>query len=269
LQIHGIVDPTPVPPDLPPLPREVGTRPFKVFAYADDANTLVKMDTQTLTTLRVILDDFGKLSGLECNVEKTTLLQVGDDSQISQEIADIGFSIVDTVTILGLKITGSGADTGDSLNAITQKLQHQVNHWSRFNLSLPGRITVAKTMLYSQINYIGCFLPIPADVLDVYETIIHRFVSGKLNIAKNRFSKSVEIGSLGLFDLRSFLDAQKIAWIKRAKSLDDWWKISLYSRCYGTVFNIRSIDYDARCVPCLHTIVTGYENLIFKLTKKK
>jgi hypothetical protein len=28
LQIHGVVDPTPVPPDLPPLPREVGTRPF-------------------------------------------------------------------------------------------------------------------------------------------------------------------------------------------------------------------------------------------------
>jgi hypothetical protein len=99
------------------------------------------MNTQTLTILREILDDFGKLSGLECNVEKTTLLQVGDDSPITQEIADIGFSIVDTVTILGLKITGSGADTGDSLNAITQKLQQQVNHWSRFNLSLPGRIT--------------------------------------------------------------------------------------------------------------------------------
>jgi hypothetical protein len=76
------------------------------------------------------------------------------------------------------------------------------------------------------------------------------------------------MGGLGLFDLRSFLDAQKIAWIKRAKSLDDWWKISLYSRCYGTVFNIRSTDFDARCVPCLHTIVTGYENLMFNLTKK-
>jgi hypothetical protein len=50
--------------------------------------------------------------------------------------------------------------------------------------------------------------------------------------------------------------------------LDDWWKISLYSRCYGNVFNIRSIDFDARYVPCLNTIVTGYENFMFSLTKK-
>ncbi len=70
-----------MPPDLPPLPIEVSSRPFKVFAYADDANMLVKMDVPTLTRLRTILDDFGTLSGLECNVEKTTLLQVGVDSR--------------------------------------------------------------------------------------------------------------------------------------------------------------------------------------------
>jgi hypothetical protein len=66
--------------DLPPLPVEVSTRPFKVFAYADDANMLVKLDVPSLTRLRTILDDFGTLSGLECNVEKTTLLQVGVES---------------------------------------------------------------------------------------------------------------------------------------------------------------------------------------------
>jgi hypothetical protein len=208
------------------------------------------------------------LSGLECNVEKTTLLQVGEHSPVTQEIAALGFSVVDTVTILGLKIVGSGADTGDSLNNIRVKLQKQVSHWSRFNLSLPGRITIAKTMLYSQINYLGCFLPIPENMMDVYSNVIHNFVSGKLNIAKNRFSKEIEMGGLGLFDLKNFLDAQKMAWVKRSKTLDDWWKISLYSRCYGNVFNIRSDDFDVRYVPCLNNIVTGYETFMFNLTKK-
>jgi hypothetical protein len=221
-----------------------------------------------LTRLQNILDDFGMLSGLECNVEKTTLLQVGEHSQVTQEIAALGFNVIDTVTILGLKIVGSGADTGDSLNNIRVKLQKQVSHWSRFNLSLPGRITIAKTMLYSQINYLGCFLPIPENMMDVYSNIIHNFVSGKLNIAKNRFSKDIEMGGLGLFDLKNFLDAQKIAWVKRSKTLDDWWKIYVYSRCYGNVFNIRSDDFDVRHVPCLNNIVTGYETFMFNLTKK-
>jgi hypothetical protein len=229
---------------------------------------LVKMDVQTLTRLRSILDEFGILSGLECNVEKTTLLQVGIDSQVPQEIAALGFSVVENVTILGLKIVGAGANTVDSLNEITNKLEKQVSHWSRFNLSLPGRITVAKTMLYSQINYLGCFLPIPDNVLEVYNSVINRFVSGKLNIAKNRFSRDVEMGGLGLFDLKNFLDAQKIAWVKRSRTLDDWWKISLYSKCYGTVYNIRSNDFDARFLPCINNIAIGYENFMFSLTKK-
>jgi hypothetical protein len=268
LQIDGVIETPTVPPDIPPLPREVGTRSYKIFAYADDANMLVKMDVDTLTRLRKILDDFGILSGLECNVDKTTLLQVGVDTPISQEITELGFSVVNTVTILGLKISGSGADTLVSLEDIRNKLQKQVNHWSRFNLSLPGRITVAKTMLYSQINYLGCFLPITDNMLNSYITIIQNFVSGKLNIAKNRFSKEIELGGLGLFDVKNFLDAQKIAWVKRARSLDDWWKISLYSKSYGTVFNIRSTDIDGRSLPCLHNIVTAYENFMCCLTKK-
>jgi hypothetical protein len=52
-------------------------------------------------------------------------------------------------------------------------------------------------------------------MLDMYNTVIHNFVSGKLNIAKNRFSKGIEMGGLGLFDIKNFLDAQKIAWVKR------------------------------------------------------
>jgi hypothetical protein len=123
-------------------------------------------------------------------------------------------------------------------------------------------------MLYSQINYLGSFLPIPDNMLENYNTVIFTFVSGKLNLAKNRFSRDIEMGGLGLFDLKNFLDAQKIAWVKRSKSLDDWRKISLYSKSYGTVFNVRSDDINAQYLPCIKNIVTGYEKFMFSLTKK-
>ncbi len=153
LQIEGILEVSTVPPELPPLSCEVSTRPYKVFAFADDANMLVKLEVNTLNRLLKIIDDFGRLSGLECNVKKTTLLQVGSNDPVPDDIAKTSFMVVEEVTIFGLKLSGPGADTQGSLEGIRK----QVNHWARFNLSLPGRISIAKTMLYSQINYLGIF----------------------------------------------------------------------------------------------------------------
>jgi hypothetical protein len=202
------------PPDIPPISREVGTRPYKIWAYADDANTILKLDVDTLTKLKRVLNEFGTLSGLVCNVEKTTLLQVGEVGPISQDIIDLGFSIVNEVTVLGLTVSGPSADFSQSLHKIGVKLQSQVNHWSRFNLSLPGRINIAKTMLYSQINYLGCFLPVGDQLISNYENLIERFVCGKMSISKTRIYKPVYMGGLGLFRIASFLDAQRVSWVR-------------------------------------------------------
>jgi hypothetical protein len=86
LQIQGITEQPTIPPDLPPVPHEVSTRPYKVFAFADDANALLKLEVSTLNRLKSVLDEFGRLSGLECNVEKTTLLQVGSNIPLPDEI---------------------------------------------------------------------------------------------------------------------------------------------------------------------------------------
>ena len=39
-----------------------------------------------------------------------------------------------------------------------EKINSAVNRWARFNLSLPGRINIPKSMLYSQVNYLGSVL---------------------------------------------------------------------------------------------------------------
>jgi hypothetical protein len=72
------------------------------------------MNVETLNRLKHVLDSFGKLSGLECNVDKTTLLQVGTEDPIPAEIIQCGFSVVTEVTILGLKLRGPGADTSSN-----------------------------------------------------------------------------------------------------------------------------------------------------------
>jgi hypothetical protein len=49
------------------------------------------------------LEQFGILSGLLCNVDKTTLLPIGQNLHIDNRIRDLGFVIVEKVTILGLE----------------------------------------------------------------------------------------------------------------------------------------------------------------------
>jgi len=51
------------------------------------------MEVNSLNRVKEILADFALLSGLECNVEKTVLMQVGSNEPIPAEILNIGFDI--------------------------------------------------------------------------------------------------------------------------------------------------------------------------------
>ena len=163
------------------------------------------MDLASLTRIKDILEDFGNISGLVCNVEKTCLMQIGSDLPIQREIIDLGYNIL---TILGMQC---GGDPDQNFHNIRGKVNSQVLIWSRFNLSLPGRICIAKSMMYSQINYLGCILPLAAMEIQTLSIMIENFVKGNLNISRKRLLLSCKEGGLGLFKLRDFLDAQRCA----------------------------------------------------------
>jgi hypothetical protein len=58
------------------------------------------------------LDAFGSLSGLKINVEKCTLMRIGDrSSDIPEEILGLGFEPVSRITLLGYVICND-SDSG-------------------------------------------------------------------------------------------------------------------------------------------------------------
>ena len=259
LQIIGLIDEPPTPATLPRIPAQVPKQTCRIFAYADDGNILIRMDLASLSRIKVILQNFGLISGLVCNVEKTCLMQIGSDEQISQEISELGFNIVNEMTILGMKI---GGNPEQIFLDILEKVNKQKLFWVRFNLSLPGRINIAKSMMYSQINYLGCILPFDAIQIQRLSILIEDFVRGNLNISRKRMVMTCEEGGLGLFNLGHFLDAQRCAWIKRANSLDDYWKRALYNKSYGSVTNVRADHFNRDETPILHCIALSYEKFL-------
>jgi hypothetical protein len=269
LQIAGLTERVELGPDFPPLPPNVSQVPPRVYAMADDATMLIRMEKESLERIRNILVDFEHLSGLSCNVEKTTLMQFGNNEPVPENITRIGFDIKSELTLLGLKIQNNCSTYSASKNHIEEKIRNQVNFWNRFDLSLPGRVSVSKTFMYSQLNYLGCFLPLEQYRILNIESIIEGFVRGNLNISKARMTLPRKEGGIGLFAIEPFLGGQVCTWAKRAQTLDDHWKLRLYKKSLGSTLNLRAASFDKDAEPVLHNIARHIEIFLFNLTTKK
>ena len=266
LQIAHIVQEPTIPPTHPPLPATVSTDPPRVYGLADDATVLTAMDVRSLSRVKFILEEYGIISGLECNVDKTILMSVGTNLPIEPEIVQLGFDIRDEITLLGLVIQKDIGSWDMNFEKMSNAIRKEINFWIRFNLSLPGRIAISKSMLYSQLNYLGCFLPLNENCVTEWSNLIENYVLGPLNIAKNRRYLCRTEGGLGLFDIKLYLSGQKCNWVKRAKNLDDNWKQRLYSKSLGDVFNLRSEFFDKQTEPILFSIAESFEQLTFAHT---
>jgi len=159
----GIVKLNNITPEPRPLARhfttfrtgeEVLSGQHGVEGFADDTNVVCKMEIDSLHRLVHILETFGALSGLKCNLEKTCLMYIGPANRLAQEqIAGLGFQIVDNIKVLGYTITAEGLDLENIYTTINRKVIANISTWSKFNLSLPGRIRIAKTFLCLQVSY--------------------------------------------------------------------------------------------------------------------
>jgi hypothetical protein len=142
-----------------PVDPELKHHNRKVPAFADDRNGALKRNAENLSRVKEVLLEFGRISGLETNVEKTTLMPIGClEEPLDDDIINLGFEIVEEIKCLGVKINNRASNLESNFDPICGKIRQLIGSWDRFNLSLPGKICVAKTMLLSQIGYLGCII---------------------------------------------------------------------------------------------------------------
>ena len=195
-------------------------------------------------------------------------MQIGDKSAPDAKILELGFVFSTQVTILGTVIVNDTCNQEENAKAIQEKVRKQVRYWSRFSLSLPGRIHIAKTMMYSQVNYLGCFLPFSRNQITPIEHLIEHYVRGNLKISTDRILTEVQYGGLGLFRVESFLNAQKCSWIRRAQNIDELWKEKLSRAASGNLLCLRSSFLDVSTKPILKNLAVSWEKFYFKFTAR-
>jgi hypothetical protein len=237
--------------------RESARETGKNESMADDNTTITVMDTTSLRNLRNILDDFAEISGLVCNYDKTSILPVGPEKNL---LDTAGFQVVDKIKLLGMDITKNFDNTDEIFGEIHEKIKNLILFWERFRLSLPGRISVVKNLLIPQLNYLGSFLAPGERILNSIQLSLDRFALNGLNVSMERRYLPPGNGGLGLFKLKTFLDAQRCSWIKRAhvKAIDNW-RFDLKNLAPGgNISLIRRIDVDKNDHPILYNLVDSY-----------
>ncbi len=241
---------------------ESGGETFKNESLADDNTTILLFNEENLINLRTILNDFGLISGLKCNFDKTMILPIGKNLSSTPETA--GFAVCDKIKLLGVEINSKLDNIDDLFLTIGEKILNLILFWSRFRLSLCGRIAIVKTLLIPQINYLGCFLTPSRAVLDGLQEMLNDFSLHGLKVSKDRLYLPPEKGGLGLIHLGTFLMAQKCSWIKRAhSSVIDNWRVTMRKLApKDDVSLIRLCDVDRYRNPILFDIIEGYETFV-------
>jgi hypothetical protein len=172
--------------------------------------------------------DFARVSGLKVNFDKCILIPVGTGNDTPGYFFEMGFKVDNKATILGVTISNNTNDLKDNFNIVCEKILHLRNFWARFNLSLPGRLAVAKTLMLSRLGYLGAFLDPDQAQLTEIKKLIYGFVKGKLNVSNDRVTATVSLGGLGMIDIDDYLIALKCSWIRRAGiNKDDLWSYCL------------------------------------------
>jgi hypothetical protein len=231
-------------------------------SLADDNTVLSVINKNSLLTLRDILQDFASFSGLHCNFDKTSLLPIFPPTvQELDWIREAGFTVVNKIKLLGADITSDVAALTENFDRIYDKMVSTANYWSRFKLSLPGRIAIAKTFLISQLNYLGCVFRPTDEQLARMQSVADNFVKKNLNISKSRLYLPPDKGGLGFFNLNSFLESQRCTWLFRAKKkcIDNWRYDITVKAPHNDPLLIRSSDIDALVNPIIYHICTAYD----------
>jgi hypothetical protein len=235
----------------------------------DDNSTATLADIRSLGNLKTCVNEFAKFRGLTSNANKTTLLPIGNVEPLPQEIIDLGFNIVDSVTLLGVSVDNNLFLLTVHFEEVISKIQRQIEYWEKFYLSLAGRINICKTFMLSQIGYTGSFITPEREQIKRMQDLMDNFCLGTMHFARKKRYLPSNLGGLGLINIRNFITALQSSWIKRTtQHWCDNWRYDIKAACYWNPLIANSRTFDRVEHPVLINICDSYGTLTSEFYKK-
>ncbi len=191
----------------------IADREIFMSQLADDT-TLFLRDASQIPIAINYIKLFSKASGLNLNIGKCELMSIKDC--IAPTIFNI--PVKSEMTYLGIVIT-KNQDKRCTLNfdPVIIKAQRRFNAWLQRDLTLRGRVLLAKAEGISRLTYAALSLYVNNKVCKSVDKILFNFVwKNKIHyVKKSVIMNTYEYGGLNFLDFSSLNNTFKINWIRQ------------------------------------------------------
>ena len=196
---------------------------YLLTSYADDTTFFIENQNSAVEIFNTF-DKFSAFSGLKINKSKCEIAGIGTKNgalEVLPGVKNLNLN-ENSARILGVHFTYNTSlyNTRNFLDVV-KKMENVLALWRWRNLSLLGKITVFKSLIFSKIIFITYLSNIPTSIIDKIETIKKDFIwNGKRpKVKHSALIGDYAEGGLKDIDIRAKVKSLHLCWIKRLYSL--------------------------------------------------
>ena len=253
---------------------------YTLSQFADDTTVMLDGSEKSLNESLKELNKFAAASGLKVNASKTRAVWIGSmkfSGETFNHRLKLDWTQNDFV-ILGIKFS-CNIDTIPEINynEKVKEIRKEIKEWSKRILTPLGRLTIIKTLLIAKLNHLFIALPNPGNetILNL-DRMFFQFIwqSPTDRIKREVLCQDYYNGGLKMVQLKNYINALKIAWIRRLISTNSKYK-SLFETIHTSINDLmnRGAAYideiQSRCTNKFWwDVLEAWKNFISQLVPK-
>ena len=225
----------------------------KISQVADDTTLFVHDIPSIINVLEEIMR-FGSVAGMRLNVQKTVGVWLGRWKERNESVGNITWT-TDLVKALGVYF---GHDVKKRLKTNWEEkichVEQVLMSWNRRNLTLLGRILIAKTFAISKLTFLSCVMQCDEFHIKAINKLLFNFIwKGKRDkIKRNTIIAEKSEGGLKMVDFRLKDKALKCMMLKRLlePGKEKWKAIPMYYLDKyggaGLLLSVHALPYECK-----------------------
>ena len=243
----------------------IGNHEVKTTMYADDTTVFLR-DTESISQLLKLLNQFRSVSGLEVNASKTEAMWLGQWKNRRDTPFNFNW-LADPICALGVFFSYDTAKANKlNFDEKLRSMEKILSIWKNQKLTLIGRINIVKTLALPKLIFNSSNLILPNHVNETVNNMIFNFIweNKPPKIKKTTIIGEKNKGGLKMFDFPTMETALKIAWVNRIHhNCNSSWKILIehFLRQYGGLSFFLNCTYDFELLH-LNTVPPFYHAIL-------